>query len=418
MSRRSMTTAVVMGLMILAAAGVRAGDWPMWRGPAGTGISDEKGMPREWSETKNVKWKVELPAPGNSTPVIWKDRIYMTSATKKGEERSLLCMDRTTGRTLWEKSVQAPAGEKTHETNPYAASSPATDGKRIIVWHGSAGLIAYDMDGKELWKKDLGKFEHIWGYASSPLLSGDRVYVSCGPGVRAFVASFDAATGNEVWKKEFDFALSKDAEEFKGSWSTPVLRPGKGEGELLISLPKFLVSLEPSTGKEIWRCGGMGPLVYTSPVFDGDVVVAMGGYMGPAIGVRLGGTGDVTATHRLWLHEKGNPQRVGSGVVVEGHLYILNENGFAWCIELKSGDIKWKQRVTTPSWSSMVYADGMLWIINKQSQTLLIKPDAEKCLMMGTNTLQTQTTQASLAFSDGQIFIRTFTHLYCIEKGK
>lgn len=395
---------------------VFAGNWPQWRGPLGTGISDEKNVPLNWSATKNVKWKVELPAEGNSSPIVFGGKVFLTCQQDKGKQRLLLCVDRTNGKELWRKTVLHEQPEATHSTNPQASSSPVADESRVIVWFGSAGLYCYDLAGAELWHKDLGAFDHIWGYGSSPVMVGDLVILNAGPGTSSFVVALNKQTGEEVWRHTYPGMKTAKADEFKGSWSTPVLVGEGNSALLLLSLPKKLLAVTPTTGDVVWSCDGLSDLVYTSPVITGDIVVAMCGYHGPALACRLGGQGDITATHRLWLHDKKNPQRIGSGIAIDGHLYILNENGVAWCLDAKTGDKKWEQRVGDgTSWGSMCLADGRIYVQNMRGNVIVLAVDPTVCRVLSENTLN-EGSRSSPAFSDGQIFLRTFKNLYCIAE--
>jgi outer membrane protein assembly factor BamB len=405
-------------LVWFATAGLQAEDWPAWRGPKGDGHCADTGFPLQWSATENVKWKVSLPGPGNSTPVVAGQRVFVSSASNSGRLRSLVCYQRETGSKLWQQDVEYVEDEPSHPNNPYCSSSPVTDGERVIVWHGSAGLYAYDVDGTKLWNRDLGRFQHIWGNGSSPVIYRDLVVLNAGPGVSAFVMALDKRTGAEVWRRDFPDMVSQKVDEFRGSWSTPVVASLGGRDLLLISLPLRLHALDPLTGSDVWSCGGLGKLTYASPLPSEEVIVAMSGYHGPAMGVKPGGQGDVTRTHRLWIHEESPPQRVGSGIIVDGYVYILNEPGIAWCIELSTGDVLWKQRLGTgPSWSSMCYADGRLYVNNREGTTFVLRPDQSECTVLAKNELGEQM-RASLAFSQGQIFARTYEHLYCLESAK
>lgn len=404
-------------LVLAFAAAAQAGDWRQWRGPLGTGQSDEKNVPLEWSSTQNVKWKVPLDGPGNSTPIVVGQQVFITHAPADSDLRGLRCYDRGTGELLWKHEVSYAEPEQTHNTNPYCSASPVSDGERIVAWYGGAGLFCYDLDGKLLWQKDLGKVEHFWGFGSSPVIYENLVLINYGPGVNAFVAALDKKTGEEVWRKEFAGQRSSRVEEYRGSWSTPVIHRANGRDVALLSLPQTLRALDPKTGEEIWSCGGLGPLVYTSPLMAGDVVIAMSGYGGPALAVKSGGRGDVTQTHRLWHHvEPKPPQRVGSGVVVGEHIFIRNEPTF-WCIDVASGEKLWDERVETRgvrSWCSMVHVDGKLFVSNEAGTTFVLEPDPRACKVLAENKFG-ETQRASLAFSDGQIFARTYRHLYCIE---
>jgi len=392
-----------------------AADWPNWRGPHGNGVTDETKLPTTWSATENVAWKVKLPGPGNSSPVVVGDRVFITSATKKGALRSLLCFARADGKLLWQQDTAFGGKETTHDTNPYCSASPATDGNRVFVSHGSAGLLAYDVNGKKLWHRDLGPMRHIWGNASSPVLYEGTVIQLCGPGPETRLIALDAKNGNPVWENPLDEAKGKP-DLYKGSWGTPVLHTQEGRTILLIGLPQYVAAFDPGTGKEIWRCRGPGDLVYTNPLVGSGVVVCMSGYGGPAIGLRLpkpGETGDVTDSHRLWVNSSKNPQRVGTGVIAGDHAYVLNEPGVAECIELRTGKPVWKERAANMSWGSMVLSGDRIYVTDMQGQTVVLRA-GPKFELLHENELG-ETTRASPAVSNGQLFIRTYGHLYCIR---
>jgi outer membrane protein assembly factor BamB len=396
-----------------------AANWPAWRGPEGTGQCPEADLPIHWSATENVRWKIPLPDRGNSTPVIWGDCIFLTQATDRGRKRSTLCLHRRDGRTLWERTVEYGEREPTHETNYYCSASAVTDGQHVVVSHGSAGVFCYDLDGRELWRRDLGVCHHIWGNAASPVIFGDLVLLNFGPGERTFLTALAKATGRDVWKIDEPGGRlgDKGQAEWVGSWSTPVVARIHGRDELIQTWPGVVTSYDPRTGRVLWLCEGLGKdnapdrLVYTSPLVTPEVVVAMGGFGGPAIGVRTGGTGDVTATHRLW-RQPSAPQRIGSGVIVGDHVYVVDEPGTFRCIDWKTGKTLWAERLTTNTWGSLVHAGDRLYVTNKDGETFVLaaKPTFE---VLARNPLK-ETTQASVAVSDGEIFIRTFKHLWCI----
>src|SRR5688572_27961779 len=181
---------------------VSAANWPAWRGPEGTGVSAEKDLPLRWSTNENVRWRVALPDRGNSTPIVWGNRVFITQAVEKEGRRTLICFDRATGRQLWLQGPTYTENDPTHSTNPQCAASPVTDGERIIASFGSAGLYCYDFEGKELWHRDLGKQIHIWGNGSSPVLHGNACFLNFGPGERTFLIAVDKRTGKELWKVE------------------------------------------------------------------------------------------------------------------------------------------------------------------------------------------------------------------------
>lgn len=411
----------VFTLFLLAAGFAIGENWPAWRGPRGDGTSAEKGVPTRWSATENVRWKVKLPSPGNSTPVVWGDRVFLTqSIDKEGTRRAVMCLDRKDGKLLWQKEVPFKGKEPTHGTNPYCSASPVTDGECVVASHGSAGVVCYDMDGKQLWHRDLGEFIHIWGNAASPVLYGDLVFLNCGPGQRTFLLAMDRKTGKDVWKKDEPggaSGLGKD-KAWVGSWSTPRLVKVGGQDQLIMTWPEAVKAYNPKTGDVLWTCRGLTKLVYTSPVMNDQVVVAMSGFHGSALAVKLGGKGDVTETHRLWLHKPSNPQRIGSGVIVGEHLYMANAGpGTVQCIELKTGKDLWAGRKLGGNhWGSIVHADGKLYATDQSGTTRIFaaKPEFE---LIATNRLG-EHTNASPAISNGEIFIRTHRHLWCIGEKK
>lgn len=410
-------TLIALTVLVFFGTFSLAGDWNGWRGPHGDGTSDEKGVPLTWSATENVKWKVPLDGPGNSTPIVVGERVFIAHAPAKSKLRTLQCYNRDSGSLLWKREVEYGDAEATHGTNPYCSSSPASDGKMVVVYHGSPGLFAYDMDGKELWKADLGKVEHIWGFGSSPVIHEGLVITNAGPGLNAAVIAVNASDGKEVWRKEYGTMKSPKADDYRGSWSTPVMFKEGDQTLMLLSLPEKLYAVNPKTGEEAWSCGGLSKLVYTSPLVGKEEVVAMCGYTGPAMGVKRGGKGDVTESHRLWLTDKPNPQRIGSGIIVGDYLYILNETGVAWCLDPKTGEKKWEKRLGAGSWSSMCLADDRLYITNFDGNTHVLEADPTECKILAENKIG-EKTNGSLAFSNGQVFLRTHKNLYCFEAKK
>lgn len=401
-------------------ASALADNWPAWRGPDASGRCQERNLPLKWSATENIRWKAPLPEPGNSTPVVWGDRIFLTQATEAGKNRSLMCLARKDGKLLWQQTVRHEEREPTHGTNPYCSASPATDGQRVVVSYGSAGVVCYDFAGKQLWRRDLGKCHHIWGNAASPVLHGNLVFLNFGPGERTFLLAMDKRTGQDVWKAEEAGGKlgDKGPSEWVGSWSTPSVAEFKGREELIMSWPEVLKAYSPDRGTLLWSCAGLGKdrgttqLVYTSPIAGPEVVVAMAGFGGPFMAVRAGGSGDVTQSHRLWRVPSA-PQRIGSGVILGPHIYMVNEPGTFQCIELATGKILWTERVGKGVWGSLVHSENRLYVTNLEGETLVLaaKPTFE---VLSRNPLK-ERTLASIAVSDGAIYIRTYKHLWCIQ---
>jgi len=408
----------------LAPAAARAADWPMFRGPDRNGVSPDAKAPVTWGVDQNVKWKAALPQPGNSSPVVAGDRVFVTCAEDRlGMKRGLFCFARADGKPLWSRTVAYPEKEPTHATNPYCAASPATDGKVVVAWHGSAGLHCYDVDGKPLWSRDLGKIRHIWGYASSPVIHGDVIYVNGGPGARQFLAAVDKNKGDVLWQTdEPGGAEDKDATgKWLGAWNSPVVAKVDGQEQVLMAMPGHVNAYDPKSGKVLWTCAGTGPLAYS------DVLVseaekagtAMAGYGGAAIGFKLaaGSAGDVTATNRLWQATKGIQQRVGSGVVLGTYVYVPNEP-YIGCYELLTGKEVWRQPVPGGCWSSITAVhdgDGYrLYATSKPGVTYVFAADPAGYKQLAANDLK-EPTNSTPAVSDGQVFLRTAGHVWCIE---
>lgn len=424
---------------LLAAA--HAQNWPNWRGPDGISKSTEKNLPTKWDRDTNVRWKVDLPDRGNSTPVVWGDQVFVTQAIEKDGTRSLLCFDRKTGKELWQAGTKHEGKEATHKTNPYCSPSPVTDGERVIVWYGSAGLFCYDMKGRELWSRELGPQKHIWGVGSSPILYGDLCILSFGPGENEFVIAVNKKTGETVWKVDQlpladELKLSGPAnngsvdperdspslaKKLRGSWATPLIIKAGGRDELIVPLPRRVSAFDPETGKKLWTCGGLGPLTYGSPAWGEGVLVIMGGYHSASLAVRPGGTGDVTKTHRVW-HRPKSSLRLGTGIIYDGHWYVSDMKSIVECIDLKSGKTVWKKRLSGSEgsgdiWGSLTMtSDGLLYMLNKSGDTFVFRasPEFEQ---IAKNSLG-ETTNSSVAISQGDLFIRTHKALWCIGKKK
>ncbi len=410
----------------LFSASAFSNDWPTWRGPDGNGKLTEGAAvyPVEWSAEKNLKWRVDLPAPGNSSPIVVGDRVFVTLGKEKGKLRCLLCFSASDGSLLWEKSVDYGKEDKTHKTNPYSAASPVSDGESVYAWHGNGGLFAYDLEGNELWKRDLGTdYAHIWGpNAGSPVIYEDTLVLHAGPGLEVKLFGLNKKTGETVWEKDLPAAESAEVGQFKGSWATPRLVSNDGRDEVLIGLPKALRSFDPKSGKELWSCGGLGDLCYTNVLTDGKRVIYLSGFGGPGMGMtfpKASETGDVTAARQLWADQgkKGRRQRIGSGQIIGDYLYNLDEPGVMVCLEVETGKMLWEERLSKKSWSSMNLIGDKLFVNDELGTTYVIQPDPGALKLLHTNQIdKRQHTNSSLAFANGKIFQRTDAYLYAFGK--
>ncbi|MCA9080260.1 MAG: PQQ-binding-like beta-propeller repeat protein [Planctomycetaceae bacterium] len=410
-------------LLVSTFGSVHADDWLRFRGPNGQGVVEGE-YPLTWTRQQNVKWRAELPAPGNSSPIVVAGQVFITQATDQGRQRHLMCFDRSGGTELWRRTIDFGKVEETHKTNPYCSASPVSDGERVVCWHGSAGTHCYDLAGELQWSRDLGTFHHIWGEASSPIIHGDNVYQICGPGERTFVIALNKRTGETIWESpmEPDGSVS-DKGRYVGTWATPVVVTVDGQQQLLCALHKRVVAYDLTSGQELWSTAGVssqrGDLVYTSPLVTKTEAVVFGGYGGPMFAFRLGGSGDVTEANRMWHIEKQwHPQRIGSGVILGDKIIMANADdpGSVQCFVLATGETLWEERRTGagPHWGSIIHNGDKLYVQGQKGAIQVLSANPEKFELLAENDLG-ETSNSTPAFSDGEIFIRTHEALYCVS---
>lgn len=392
-------------------------DWNSWRGNSLDGIVSETGYPRSWSAEHNIVWEAELPGPGNSTPVLSGNHLFVTCASEDGAQRGLLAFNRSSGEQLWHKTIPHGEDDPTHATNPWCAASPVTDGARVYVWYGSAGAAAYDFDGNELWRRDLGTFVHRWGHASSPRVYEDTVIFFGSPGPRVILAALDKYTGETVWERNLENVTSPP-EDLYGSFVTPLLWNNNGRDELLIPLPGYLASFNPATGKEWWRCDGLGRLVYTDAMVGKDMILAFSGLKGPAIGLRIPDSkdhGNITETHRLWVNDTVL-QRVGSGVIHDGLYYLCGRKGDLHAGDIYTGEILWTEKIREQAWSSIQMIDGKLWLTDQAAVTRIFEPGREFNEIRRNSMREKERTNSTIVPIGGELFLRTNDRLYAIGR--
>lgn len=403
-------------LFFLCADLSTADNWPAWRGPDGNGVSHERNLPIQWSATQNVRWKIPLPGPCNSTPIIWGDRIFLTQGFDDGKRRALIALDRKDGKKLWQKELPCTVVETTHKQNPHCSASPVTDGQNVYAWFASAGVAAYDFTGKQLWHRDLGPIVSRWGNGSSPILYKDLLILFHGPGEpKTFLTALDKRTGKTVWQSD---ETSLNSPVF-GCWSTPIVARAGNRDELILPLPGdkvggtgYFKSYDPLTGKSLWTCKGLGTEIYAMPALNetGDLVIGICGHNGPLLAVKPGGNGEITPT---WRHATKNPQRVGSGVFHQGRFYLADAPGFVECIDPKNGEPLWKERLDGTLWGSMLVADGKLYVSSLEGETYVLEA-GPKYKLLSRNKIG-EPIYAAPAVSEGEIFLRTYQNLYCIK---
>jgi outer membrane protein assembly factor BamB len=427
MKSRSVSSFALTVLCVAFAIKTSATNWPNWRGPNGNGVSPVTELPVNWSETENIRWRVDLPDRGNSTPIVWSNKVIITQAIEKDQFRSTIAFDLRTGKQLWQSGTIYDQEEATHRDNPYCAASPVTDGKTIVSTYGSAGVFAYDMDGNELWQRDLGPQVHMWGNASSPVIHGDTVYIYHGPGVHSALYALNLKNGETRW--EIDLPEPVPTERFDGfagrgpggigSFSTTVIATFDGKEQLVISLPEQLRSFDLSTGKELWHCDGLNPLIYTSPVVHGDKVLTYGGYSGAGMLVQPKGTGDITETSRLWYERRAKKGRLGTGVIKDGLYFHINMDGIAECIEVATNEQVWLERLPVKgakgdSWSSALLVGDLVYLVNQAGEVHVLKASREY-EVVASNAVR-EKTNSSLIVAGNALILRTHAGLWCISE--
>ncbi|MBI3473901.1 MAG: PQQ-binding-like beta-propeller repeat protein, partial [Candidatus Solibacter usitatus] len=310
--------------------------WPGWRGPSRQGIVEGSGYPDSWSEGGPVEWKVEVPGRGNSSPIVWRDRIFLTTSYDGGSRRTLLCFRRADGKLLWEAAAPAAPAEKVYYKNTHASSTPATDGERVYAYFGNAGLVAFDLEGREVWRRGFGPITLYHGSAGSPLLYKDRVILFQDQRQGSFIAAFDRATGNPVWSTP---------REVQVGWGSPVAVRAGTRDEIIVSSQYRVYSYDPATGRELWKCNGNTFEVTPTPAVGHGLVFCPSGRAGPTLAIRPGGAGDVTTTHLAWQTPKGSPF-IPSPLVYGKYLYLVNDMiSVATCYEAESGKLMWQGRL-------------------------------------------------------------------------
>jgi outer membrane protein assembly factor BamB len=415
---------LVLSLNCVLASSVRAEDWPAFRGPHGNGTTTQPDTPLHWSASDGILWSAPLPRGGNGSPIVVANQVLLTSAEDEaGKTRTLLSFDADTGKPLWQQPVTIESKMPTHKTNPYGGSTPASDGKRVVVWHGSAGLHAYDLQGNPLWSRALGEYRHMWGYGSSPVIVGDRVILHTGPGQKVFVLAFDLESGEELWRHEepIDGNGERNADnQYMGSWATPVVIKQPGDRRVaVVALATRVCGFDVNDGKVLWSCEGLagerGDLAYSSPLIEGQRCVMFGGFKGPSIGFQITGEGERTERQRLWRETK-NPQNIGTGLMLGGYVYRVGAGpNLIDCIEAENGNVVWQQRWNGKAfWSSIAYDGNHAYATDQAGTTVVFKPSTGGFREVARNKLD-DTCNATPALAKGRVYIRTYEKLWCID---
>lgn len=399
-------------LSLLLSLPLHAADWPQFHGPGGAGISAAAKLPLTWSDTENIAWKTPLEGVGASSPVIVGNKLFLTTGVGGADDlvRHVLCVDAATGKVLWDKTVKSelPEQKPIREDHGYASATPVATATHLFVFFGKSGVFCFDHSGKQIWNTKVGSKLNGWGSAASLSLYKNTVLVNASVESETLFA-LDQATGKEVWK----------ASGIKESWHAPVIAEKDGKSEVITALAGEVRSFEADTGKPLWQCKtGIGWYMCPQPLVSGDVFYAVGGRSGVGgLAVKLGGTGDVTETHRLWQLQKGT--NVPSPVIQGEHLYFAHENlGLAHCVELKTGRFLYSERLEpNPGqiYASPVLVGDRLYYLGRGGVAVVVQAGKEfKILSSATLENGRGVFNASPAIQGDRLFIRSNKFLYCI----
>lgn len=380
--------------------------WPRWRGPRGDGQTTESGLPLQWDAT-SVVWKTPLKGSGHSSPVVWGDRIFLTTALDDGKQRVVFCVDARDGQVLWERVAWDGTPEKSHVLNGWASATCATDGEVVVAFFGKGGLHAYSVEGQHLWSLDLGPFPGPWGTAASPVIVGDLVVQNGDSEQDAFIAAFDRRTGKTVWRQA--------RPDYRG-WSTPIRLKRNGRDEIVLNGHTGLLAYDAADGTKLWATqssNGRGEPCVTP---GGGLLYVVCGLAGDMYAFR---PGDASAEQQVvWTAPRRSGRDLPSPVVVGDYVLVTSMNGIATCYDAKTGKEWWKERLDGQFSSSPIVIEGLILHQNEAGQTVVIAP-GPKLEIVHRNSLgatRGELFRASLTPVNGRIYSRSDKFLYCIGK--
>jgi outer membrane protein assembly factor BamB len=439
---------LALALAVTLAVTVRAENWPHWRGPASIGISSETGLPERWSDTENIAWKAPLRGLGISSPVVWGDRVFVTSQIGRGTRRAgnhptlvqgaspaaagerglgggasakagdpgkitflVTALSRIDGRKVWEYELAAE-GElaDVHDKHNLASSSPVTDGTRVYTWFGTGQLVALDMNGKAVWSRHLGReyapFDINWGHSSSPALHDNMLILPCYHDQQSYLLAVDATSGKTRWRL--------DRGRNVNSYSTPLVVRTGASAEIIVNSSDGISGHDPASGGLLWQIQEPNRFPIPMPIFHDGLIFATRGYRsGPYMAIRPGGKGDVAKTHVLWRVDTGAPY-VSSLVHSDGLLYMAGDVGVLSAIDAKTGQRVWQERTGGVFTASPVAADGKIYMLSEDGQTIVLAAGPQPRVLARNRLTARQL--ASPAISGGRIFVRTDDAVFAIGK--
>jgi outer membrane protein assembly factor BamB len=392
-----------------------AENWPGWRGPRGDGTSLDRNVPTKWSGSENVAWKVAIPGVGHASPIIWEDRIIVVTCLPEEEQRCLICLDRKSGQQLWMTTALTSPLERKHKLNSFASSTPVTDGERVYVSfldRKDMFIAAYDFQGNRKWAVRPGPFSSVHGYCSSPILYKDTVIINGDHDGDAYIVALEKDSGKTRWKSR--------RENKTRSYCTPIIRDIDGRTQMILSGSMCVASYDPDDGSRHWIIDGPTEQYVASLVYDGELIYLTCGFpQEHLMGIRPDGKGNVTDTHVVWHHRTKDAAYVPSPIVVDGYFIIPDDFGTVTCYEARSGELQWREKLARHYSASALETNGLVYLFadqgierDEEGVTTIIKP-GPKLEIVTQNTLG-EPVYASPAVYDGQLFLRSQKHLYCI----
>jgi outer membrane protein assembly factor BamB len=425
-------------LVLLATLAAAADDdWPRWRGPENNGMA-RGDVPTEWNESKNIAWKIKTPGRGHSSPVIWGNKIFLTTAVPVGQAPAavapvssggrgagggaglgheysfrVLCIDRDTGKMLWDReATKAVPHEGYHgRYGSFASNSPVTDGKHLVAFFGSRGVYVYDLEGKQIWSKQFPpmRMRLSFGEGVAPVLDGNTLYLNFDQEDDSYLLALDKSTGKELWRV---------ARDEPSSWAPPLVLTHQGRKQVVVSASNKVRSYDPSNGKLIWETSGLGSNVIPAPITAEGIVYVMSGHREPnLLAIQLGREGDLTGSDAiLWTNDRGNSY-TPSPVLHEGKLYMITDSGMLSCLNARTGEPYYKQQRLPKPYNfkaSPIGVNGKLYLSTEDGDVVVIKM-GDKYEVLATNTMPDESFIASPAVSGNSLYLRGQDHLYCIR---
>jgi outer membrane protein assembly factor BamB len=398
---------VLMFLGLSFGRTVWAENWPGWRGPRGDGTSLEQNVPVHFSGTENVRWKTPIPGKGHASPIVWEDRIFVVTALEETRERVLVCLEAASGEILWRRTVLQAPFERAHKLNSRASSTPATDGERVYVSfldRDKMCVAAYDFEGNLLWEVRPGPFASMHGYCSSPTLWKDKVILNGDHDGPAYLIALDRATGRTLWKTM--------RPNNTRSYCAPIIRRIGGRNQMVLSGNLCVASYDPDTGQQHWIIDGPTEQFVASVVYNGELLFMTCGFPDHFMqAIRPDGRGNVTDTHVVWQKDK-DCSYVPSPIAVGPYFLLTSDTGVATCLEAKTGESLWRERLGPHFSASPVTANGLVYFLSDKGIMTIVKP-GPAFEVVARNELG-EKTFASPAISHGRLFLRSENHLYCI----